>query len=51
MEVTMVPHPGLQVGDTVTVTSGRLSGALGTVEAFRLPYTPGEMTATVRAPL
>lgn len=51
MEVTMVPHPGLQLGDTLSLTGGRLRGAPGTLEKFTLPYTPGEMTATVRVPL
>ncbi len=50
MEVTMVPHPGLQLGDTVSVTGSDLQGALATLETFSLPYTPGEMTATVRVP-
>lgn len=51
MEVRMVPHPGLQLGDTVTVTNDTLRDAPGTIDAFTLPYTPGEMTATVRVPL
>ncbi|WND33945.1 DUF5047 domain-containing protein [Streptomyces sp. BB1-1-1] len=51
LEVTMVPHPGLQVGDTVALTNDTLTGALGTLETLSLPYTPGQMTATVRVPL
>ncbi|MGW6295176.1 DUF5047 domain-containing protein [Streptomyces sp. NPDC055058] len=51
MEVRMVPHPGLQLGDTVTVNDGVLRDVPGTVEALTLPYTPREMTALVRVPL
>ncbi|MFD4258245.1 DUF5047 domain-containing protein [Streptomyces sp. NPDC058534] len=51
LEVTMVPHPGLQVGDTVALTNNSLTGAPGTVETLTLPFTPGQMTATVRVPL
>lgn len=51
LEVTMLPHPGLQLGDTVTVTNDDLHGVLGTLERITLPYTPGEMSATVRVPL
>lgn len=50
VEVTMVPHPGLELGDTVTATSENLDGAWCTVEKFTLPYAPGEMTATIRVP-
>lgn len=51
LEVSMVPHPGLQLGDTVTATSRDLNGALATVEALTLPYKPGTMSASVRVPL
>lgn len=45
--VEMVPHPGVQAGDLVTLTSGdlNLSQAPCTVEALSLPYAapPGQM--------
>lgn len=49
--VTMVPHPGLQVGDVVSVTTGDYTGLTCSVEALTLPYHPGggDMTLTVRA--
>lgn len=50
MEVTMLPHPGLQLGDTITATSDTLDGRLCTIEKFTLPYSPGEMAATIRVP-
>lgn len=46
--VTMVPHPGLIAGDIVTVTGAGLSSAPCVIEALSLPYSPGEMTLTVR---
>lgn len=52
VRVTAVPHPALQLGDAVSVTSRRLDlgGALGRVDAFRLPYGAegGAMEITVR---
>lgn len=46
-----VPHPGLQDGDRVTVTSAALgvSAAAGIVEQLVMPYTPdGTMAGVVR---
>ncbi|MDG4799056.1 DUF5047 domain-containing protein [Micromonospora sp. WMMD980] len=40
-DIECVPHPGLQVGDTVSVTAGDYSGLLCTVESLTLPYTAG----------
>jgi hypothetical protein len=50
LEVTMVPHPGIQFGDTITATSDDLDGVPCTVEAYSLPYSPGQMTTTIRVP-
>lgn len=46
--VTMLPHPGLVPGDVITVTGAGLTGALAVVERMSLPYSPGEMSLTVR---
>jgi hypothetical protein len=50
LTVTCLPHPGLVHGDIVTVTTsdGLLTAAPATVESLSLPYSPGEMTMTVR---
>jgi hypothetical protein len=52
LRVTAAPHPGIQLGDVVTLTSARLglNGAVGTIDAFTLPYHPdgGPMALTVR---
>ncbi|MFG2328242.1 hypothetical protein ACGFMM_01315 [Streptomyces sp. NPDC048604] len=48
LNVTMVPHPGLVPGDVISVTGAGLTGALAVVERLSLPYSPGEMTMTVR---
>jgi hypothetical protein len=50
LTVTCVPHPGVETGDVVTLTSAQLglSKALGIIEALTMPYTPNEMTLTVR---
>jgi len=47
---TLVPHPGLQVGDVVTVTGAELVAAPCAVERLSLPYTPdvGPMSLTLR---
>lgn len=46
--VTMVPHPGLVPGDLITVNGAGLTGALAVIEKTSLPYSPGEMSMTVR---
>ncbi|WP_435589812.1 DUF5047 domain-containing protein [Micromonospora aurantiaca (nom. illeg.)] len=46
--VTTVPHPGLQAGDTVAVTSGADVDLPCVVEALRLPYTPGGGSQTLK---
>jgi hypothetical protein len=52
VRVSAVPHPGLQLGDAVAVTSDRLglSDAIGRVDAFTLPHQAdgGAMAVTVR---
>jgi hypothetical protein len=50
LNVTAVPHPGLVTGDVVTVTSVDygLNQALAMVETLGLPYSPGQMSMTVR---
>lgn len=50
LSVTCLPHPGLIPGDVVSVTTadGLLAGATATVETIALPYSPGEMSMTVR---
>lgn len=50
-QVEMVPHPGLQVGDAVSLTTDDHTDLLCTVEALTLPYTPdgGPQTLTVRS--
>jgi hypothetical protein len=48
LNVTMVPHPGLQLGDVVSVTGAGLTAALCMIEALSLPYMPGTMTLTLR---
>jgi hypothetical protein len=40
----MVPHPGLQIGDAVTVTGPELDAATATIEQLVLPYNPIEQT-------
>lgn len=49
--VSMVPHPGMQVGDVVTIDTADYRGLVCTVEALTLPYLAdgGPMTITVRA--
>lgn len=46
--ITMVPHPGLVTGDIVSVTGAGLTAAPCVIEALSLPYSPGEMSLTVR---
>lgn len=48
LDITMVPHPGLIVGDFVTVTGAGLTGALCVIESMSLPYSPDSMNLTVR---
>lgn len=44
----MVPHPGLITGDVVSVTGAGLTNAPCMIESLSLPYSPGEMSLTVR---
>ncbi|WP_432169046.1 DUF5047 domain-containing protein [Streptomyces sp. 1222.5] len=46
--VSMVPHPGLVPGDIVSVTGAGLTNAPCVIEAMSLPYSPSEMSLTVR---
>jgi hypothetical protein len=48
VDVRLVPHPGLMTGDVVSVTGRGLSSAPAMIESLTLPYTPGEMTLSVR---
>jgi hypothetical protein len=52
VQIQAVPHPAIQLGDAVSVTSTRLglSAELGRVDAFTLPYSAdgGAMEVTVR---
>ncbi|MEV6737870.1 DUF5047 domain-containing protein [Streptomyces sp. NPDC051104] len=46
--VTMVPHPGLITGDIISATGAGLTNAPCVIESMSLPYSPGEMTLSVR---
>jgi hypothetical protein len=48
LAVTMVPHPGLIPGDILSVTGAGLTAASCVIESMSLPYSPGEMSLTVR---
>lgn len=52
VRIEAVPHPALELGDAVSVTSERLglSNELGRIDAFTLPYgaSGGPMAVTVR---
>ncbi|MCQ9178738.1 hypothetical protein KMT30_06770 [Streptomyces sp. IBSBF 2953] len=48
LTITMVPHPGLMTGDVVSVTGAGLTSAPCMIESLSLPYSPGEMSLTVR---
>lgn len=52
VQIQCVPHPALQLGDAVSVTSRRLNfgNALGRVDAFQFPYSAegGAMQLTIR---
>ncbi|MFJ6729984.1 hypothetical protein ACIQPQ_34305 [Streptomyces sp. NPDC091281] len=48
LEVRMVPHPGLTTGDVISATGAGLTGAPCVVEALTLPYSPSEMSLSVR---
>jgi hypothetical protein len=48
LQVTTVPHPGLVPGDILSVTGAGLTAARCAVEQLSLPYSPGEMSLTVR---
>lgn len=49
--VEMVPHPGVQVGDIVSITTDDVTGLACSVESLTLPYVSdgGSMTLRVRA--
>lgn len=50
-DVEMVPHPGLEAGDVVSITTGAYTDLLCTVEHLTLPWTAdgGSQTLTVRS--
>lgn len=50
-DVELVPHPGLQAGDRVTLTTDHLAAQAGIVEKLTLPYLAGggSQRATVRS--
>jgi hypothetical protein len=50
-DIDMVPHPALQAGDVVSVTTDDVTDLLCSVEAFNLPYkaTGGSQRVTVRS--
>ncbi|MFI5973503.1 DUF5047 domain-containing protein [Streptomyces sp. NPDC051452] len=48
LAVSMVPHPGLVTGDVISATGAGLVGAPCVIETLSLPYSPGEMSLTVR---
>ncbi len=48
LEVTMVPHPGLTRGDIILATGKGLVDAPCVIEALSLPYSPSEMSMSVR---
>lgn len=47
-DVEMVPHPALQVGDAVTLTTAEVTAKPCVVERLRLPYGAGGGPATAR---
>ncbi len=48
LDVSMVPHPGLVGGDVGAVTGAGLTATRCAIERLELPYTPEEMTMTLR---
>ncbi|MFF9310074.1 hypothetical protein ACF1BS_04100 [Streptomyces sp. NPDC014748] len=46
--VSMVPHPGLMTGDIVLATGAGLTNARCVIETLSLPYSPSDMSLTVR---
>ena len=50
-KVELVPHPGVQAGDIVSITTADLTGLACSVESLTLPYLSdgGSMMLTVRA--
>lgn len=48
LEVTMVPHPGLMLGDIISATGAGLVNAPCVIESLSLPYSPNEMNLAVR---
>ncbi|MEV0156872.1 DUF5047 domain-containing protein [Micromonospora sp. NPDC050686] len=47
-KVVMVPHPGIQVGDVVAVTTDDYTGLPCSVEALTLPYVAGGGSQTLK---
>ncbi|RSM56610.1 hypothetical protein DMH04_56785, partial [Kibdelosporangium aridum] len=50
LQVDMVPHPGLVLGDLVSVTGQGLTGVSCVIEELTLPYSPETQTIYVRVP-
>jgi hypothetical protein len=48
LTATVVPHPGLVAGDIVAVTGAGLRGARCVIDGLSLPYSPGQMSLTLR---
>ncbi|MFB7595766.1 DUF5047 domain-containing protein [Streptomyces sp. NPDC056160] len=48
LTVTAVPHPGLMTGDIIAATGKGLTNAPCMIEGLSLPYSPSEMSLTVR---
>ncbi|GHA01558.1 hypothetical protein GCM10010389_46170 [Streptomyces echinoruber] len=48
LTVSLVPHPGLMTGDVIAATGAGLTNARCMIEGLSLPYSPGEMSLTVR---
>lgn len=47
-DVEMVPHPGLQIGDVVSLTTAEYTALSCSVEQLRLPYTAAGGAQTLR---
>jgi hypothetical protein len=48
LQVQLVPHPGLMIGDVVSVTGAGLTAASCVIEQMSLPYSTEAMTLNVR---